>query len=48
MDKDLNNVGLEGDEHDGPREPSTKYIKALEKKYTWILPDTISKGHKGE
>ncbi|HKC64820.1 MAG TPA: cystatin domain-containing protein [Pyrinomonadaceae bacterium] len=48
VDKDLNDVGLEGDEHDGPHDPSPKYIKALEKKYPGVPLDIIPKEHKGE
>lgn len=44
--KDLNDVGLEGDEHEGPHDPSPKYIKALEKKYPGLPMDIIPKMHK--
>ena len=45
-DKDLNDVPMEGDEHDGPHNPSPKYIKALEKKYPGVPLDIIPKAHK--
>jgi uncharacterized protein YxeA len=44
--KDLNDVGMEGDEHDGPHDPSPKYIKALHKKYPEMPLDIIPKRHK--
>ena len=44
--KDLNDVGIEGDEHEGPHDPSPKYIKALLKKYPGVPADIIPKGHK--
>lgn len=48
VDKDLNDVEMEGDGHEGPHDPSPKYIKALEKKYPGVPLDIIPKGHKGE
>ena len=48
VDKDLNDVEVEGDEHDGPHDPSPKYIKALEKKYPGVPLDIIPKAHKGD
>ena len=45
-DKDLNDVGMEGDDHEGPHDPSPKYIKALQKKYPGVPLDIIPKRHK--
>src|SRR5436305_4932603 len=44
--KDLNDVGMEGDEHEGPHDPSPKYIKALQKQYLGVPTDIILKQHK--
>ena len=44
--KDLNDVGIEGDEHEGPHDPSPKYLKALQKKYPGVPMDIIPKKHK--
>jgi hypothetical protein len=44
--KDLNDVQLEGDEHEGPHSPSRKYIAALQKKYPGVPTDIIPKAHK--
>lgn len=41
--KDLNDVPMEGDDHDGPHDPSPKYIKALQKKYPGVPSDIIPK-----
>jgi len=46
VSKDLNDVGMEGDEHEGPHDPSPKYIKALQKKYPEMPLDIIPKRHK--
>ena len=43
--KDLNDVGMEGDEHEGPHDPSPKYIRALQKKYPGVPTDIIPKKH---
>lgn len=43
--KDLNDVGIEGDEHEGPHDPTPKYIKALQKKYPEMPADIIPKKH---
>lgn len=39
--KDLNDVPTEGEAHGGPHDPSAKYIKALQKKYTGVPADII-------
>jgi hypothetical protein len=39
--KDLEAVMTEGEEHDGPHDPSPKYIKALQKKYPGVPTDII-------
>lgn len=44
--KDLNDVPMEGDDHDGPHDPSPKYIKALQKKYPGLPSDIIPKKRK--
>jgi hypothetical protein len=44
--KDLNDVQMEGDDHDGPHDPSPKYIKALQKKYPGLPEDIIPKKRK--
>jgi len=44
--RDLNDVGLEGEGHEGPHDPSPKYIKALQKKYPGMPTDIIPKRHK--
>lgn len=46
LSKDLNDVGMEGDEHEGPHDPSPKYIKALLKKYPGLSADIIPKRHR--
>jgi hypothetical protein len=45
VSRDLNEVGVEGDEHEGPHDPSPKYIKALQKKYPGMPLDIIPKRH---
>jgi hypothetical protein len=46
--KDLNDVLTEADDagHEGPHDPSPKYIKALQKKYPGVPTDIIPKKHK--
>jgi hypothetical protein len=44
--KDLNDVPMEGGDHDGPHNPSPKYIKALQKKYPGLPSDIIPKKRK--
>lgn len=46
LSRDLNDVGLEGDAHEGPHDPSPKYVKALQKKYPGMPQDIIPKKHK--
>jgi hypothetical protein len=46
VSRDLNDVGMQGDEHEGPHDPSPKYIKALQKKYPGMPLDIIPKRHK--
>lgn len=46
MAKDLNDVPMGGDDHDGPHDPSPKYIKALQKKYPGLPSDIIPKKRK--
>jgi len=44
--RDLNDVGMQGDAHEGPHDPSPKYVKALQKKYPGMPHDIIPKRHK--
>jgi hypothetical protein len=44
--RDLNDVVMEGDGHEGPHDPSPKYIKALQQKYPGLPMAIIPKGHK--
>lgn len=44
--KDLNDVPMEGDDQDGPHDPSPKYIKALQAKYPGLPSDIIPKKKK--
>jgi hypothetical protein len=44
--RDLNDVGIEGEGHEGPHDPSPKYIKALRKKYPSMPADIIPKKHR--
>lgn len=47
--KDLNDVSVDGDEHEGPHDPSPKYIKALQKKYSGVPVDIIpTSSHAGD
>lgn len=46
VSRELNDVGIEGDGHEGPHDPSPKYIKALQKKYPEMPLDIIPKRHK--
>jgi hypothetical protein len=43
--KDLNDVLTDDDAHDGPHDPSPKYIKALQKKYPGVPADIVPKKH---
>lgn len=45
VSRELNDVGLKGDEHEGPHDPGPKYIKALQKKYPGMPLDIIPKRH---
>ena len=44
--KDLNDVPTDDEDHEGPHDPSPKYIKALQKKYPGVPADIIPKKHK--
>jgi hypothetical protein len=44
--KDLNDVPTDADGHEGPHDPSPKYIKALQKKYPGVPGDIVPKKHK--
>lgn len=44
--KDLNDVPTDGDEHDGPHDPSPKYIRELQKKYPGVPAVIIPKKQK--
>ena len=46
VSRDLNDVGLEGDAHEGPHDPSPKYVKALQKKYPGMPTDIMPKRHR--
>ena len=43
--RDLNDVPMTGEGHEGPHDPSPKYIKALQKKYPGVPRDIIPKRH---
>lgn len=44
--KDLNDVPTDAEGHEGPHNPSPKYIKALQKKYPGVPGDIVPKMHK--
>ena len=46
VSKDLNDVPTDPDVHVGPLEPSAKYIKALQQKYSGVPTDIIPGKHR--
>lgn len=42
--QELNDVGMEGEGHEGPHDPSAKYLEALQKKYPGIPADILPGG----
>jgi hypothetical protein len=44
--KDLNDVPTDAEGHEGPHDPSPKYIKALQRKYPGVPADIVPKKHK--